>query len=330
MFCPKCATPMNVSDNPMTALSWCVCPKDGYCTHSITAFLKNYNLTTEDAIKMLKEGKKFPFQVTEEDLQFAEIEQYCRRKVGGIAGWGLDQYFKYGKEMDDGSVTPYREPPMICICNTFLETTKPFTKCVSTKELKLGNPLGLNIPIFQEQCQYVGQCSLYKDTQEGFAWKTYLLDHYADRPRGFLSYRPQKVRDTHEIVLVDNFSAYLQMLYWYDTARQEPNATFPDKVVPVLALGKPEVALKYLFDYFWSPARITLASPRTDTLNALWELVTEPTRLKCDSIRVMNSPAQTAFEFKTCRNRKNFETMLLSKFHSMCMDYNDFELKECA
>ena len=325
MFCPKCGEPMIVSDKQIKPLSWCVCPKDGYSNYTVLCFLKNYNTSLKDVLE--NPDRNLPMGTTLEDLKTADVAQYCRHKIGAVQGWTLEQYMKYGKQLDDGEVKPYREPPFLVVCQKFLDTTKDYMTCVSTKDMSLGKPIGINVPVFQEQAQFVGHCALFQDRKESFAWKTYLLNIYACRPKGFLAYRPQRVTSAHEIVLVDNFTAYLQMTYWYDTARQENSKVFPYRVVPVLALGKMDVALNYLFDYFWNPARITLASPRIDTRTILWDKIQEPSRLQCERVRIMLSPNNTARQFKACRNRREFEDIVDTQFYEMRMDYDEYKLK---
>ena len=142
-------------------------------------------------------------------------------------------------------------------------------------------------------------------------------EFYEDRERAFLSYRPAPVTEDDELLIVDNFTAYIQATKWYDTTLRESSEAFPKNVVPVLLLGKKQEALMFLKDHVWRPFRITVISPFRDISSHIWEQIQTDTFLGCQKLRIAADIPAVISGTHRCRSRERFEDLILEKFFEL-------------
>jgi len=321
LICPKCGCDLKINDFSLTATSWGICPQCQYADFIIAAELETYNLSVNSAVRQMERGNEtLPVEVSLRTLYSIQAAMTARRRIGKLGGWTNQQFEEISCRLCGPGLVSVKTPPFLCIDTRFREAMKPYMFPASRRDPEPKIIAGLNIPLFQEQNQYVGHCTLikpYPDACSGFSWKTYMHEFYEDRERAFLSYRPAPVTEDAELLIVDNFTAYIQIVKWFDTTLREPSEAFPGNVVPVLLLGKKQEALTFLKDHVWRPFRITVVSPFRDISSHIWEEMQADSFLGCPKLRVAaDIPAATACMHR-CRSRERFEDLILEKFFEL-------------
>lgn len=323
LVCPRCGNNLQINDWEPTAHSWSVCPACQYANFILTAEVETYNSSIAEEIAKGPTGL-FP-EVSTRTLLSIQAADFAKNRIGKLGRWTAEQYDIIGEALCGPEIKTVRMPPFLCIDTAFRNTMKPYMFSASRKRLENPDIAGINVPLFQEQDQYVGHCTLIKPYPEAcssFSWKTYLHEFYGGRERAFLSYRPGPVTSMEEILLVDNFTAYIQAVRWYDTAPVELTPAFPRRVVPVLVLGKKPEALQFLADYAWRPARITVVSPFQDLSSEIWDRIQSGHFFHTKELRIASSNTETMRYIRKCRSKDEFEDIILDRFFNLGESYD--------
>lgn len=128
-----------------------------------------------------------------------------------------------------------------------------------------------------------------------------------------------------ELLLVDNIQTYLKTLGWFDVSVQEQTEAFPRNVMPVLLLGKLDFALELLFNYMWSPWRITVLSPNADLSAMIWDLSKRDRNLQYDELRVMPDKEYSGWSLRGCKTRQDVENLVLDNVIKLGGNHEEIE-----
>lgn len=310
-FCPKCGEGMYSSSRDPEG--WGVCPKCQYCCFNITAKLEARNSTVKEVLrKVEEEDASLPTFCPKSLLEEINTAEYSRNLIGDLGGWTYAQYENIEKDLDKDNTRQYRTPPLLCVNKHYIQEVEKSIWSVSSPKPNNREVTGINVPIFQEQCQFVGHCALYRQypgENSRFTWRTYLHKFYINRPRAFLSYRPEPVPNSAELIIVDNFMVYLRLLHWYDTGAVDTN-TFYRPVIPMMILGLTNPAVHFLSKYFWQPQRLTLLTTNQDLRKDMWAMLNGSEYFLCPEFRIMAEPESTWRVIHDCTHREEFENII--------------------